>query len=120
LIGADKWDLALPLAVRKVQITADIFDDPAPVRASVPDSASAIHPILRPTIPYVKGPNVVDLQTALSAAGFKNAQDGIYGPFTQALVAQFQGKSGLKADAIVGPQTWMALLAKEARSSINI
>jgi chitosanase len=117
LIAAEKWDLALPLTVREVHITADIFaaaGDPAPVRASVPDSASATHPILRPTTPYIKGADVLDLQTALNTAGFKNAQDGIYGPFAQALVAQFQGKSGLKPDAIVGPQTWAALLEHQA------
>jgi len=114
LIAANKWDLDLPLAVRRVQITADIFDNPAPVRASVPDLASNTHPILRPMTPYVKGPDIVDLQTALNEEGFKNSQDGIYGPFTQALVLQFQRKSGLKPDAIVGPQTWTALLSDQA------
>jgi peptidoglycan hydrolase-like protein with peptidoglycan-binding domain len=59
----------------------------------------------------MKGPDVLGLQTALNAHNFSNAQDGIYGPFTQALVAQFQTKSGLKPDAVVGPQTWDALLA---------
>lgn len=114
LIAADKWDLAFPLIVRKVQITADTFAAaaaPVAVRASAPDPASPTHPILRPTTPYMKGPDVLALQTALSHAGYKNAGDGIYGPFTQALVAQFQTKTGMKPDATVGPQTWDALLA---------
>jgi chitosanase len=113
LIAADKWSLALPLTVRKVEITDATFAAaaaPAPVRAAAPDPGSATHPILRPTTPYLKGPDVVALQTALNTAGFKNAGDGVYGPFTQALVAQFQTKHGLKADATVGPQTWDLLL----------
>jgi chitosanase len=114
LIAAAKWDLVLPLTVRKVPITADTFGAAgvsAPVRASAPDAASSTRPILRPTTPYMKGPDVLGLQTARNAHNFSNAQDGIYGPFTQALVAQFQTKSGLKPDAVVGPQTWDALLA---------
>ena len=115
LIAANKWSLDLPLTVRTVQITEGTFAAvaaaPPVVRAAAPDPASAVHPILRPTTPYMKGPDVVALQTALNAAGFKNAGDGIYGPFTQALVAQLQTKHGLKPDATVGPQTWDLLVS---------
>jgi peptidoglycan hydrolase-like protein with peptidoglycan-binding domain len=35
--------------------------------------------------------------------------DGIFGPNTEALVRDFQEKSGLDVDGIVGPQTWRGL-----------
>ena len=115
LIAANKWSLDLPLTVRTVQITEGTFAAvaaaPAVVRAAAPEPASAAHPILRPTTPYMKGPDVLALQAALNTAGFKNAGDGIYGPFSQALVAQFQTKHGLKPDATVGPQTWDLLVS---------
>ena len=55
-----------------------------------------------------RGPAVVDLQNLL---GLKLAGSGvgIFGPFTEAAVLDFQKKHGLVADGIVGPATWKAL-----------
>jgi peptidoglycan hydrolase-like protein with peptidoglycan-binding domain len=51
------------------------------------------------------------LQHALVREGLLpiDAVDGIYGPLTVALVKLFQQRKGLKADGVVGPQTWLAL-----------
>ncbi len=113
LMQGNNWDLGLPLTVHGVQITDATFgaEAAAPiVRASVPEPDTDARAILRPTVPYTRGADVLKLQQLLNAAGLKNSEDQIYGPFTQALVEQFQLKSGLKADAVVGPQTWTSLL----------
>lgn len=49
-------------------------------------------------------------QTALKARGYKIAVDGRFGPGTQNAVVSFQGRSKLKKDGIVGPNTWAALV----------
>lgn len=112
LMATDKWTLELPLKIRGVTIDQDtLAKGPTTIRVSILDPATATRPILQPALPYMTGPDVIDLQKALDGAGFTNSQDGIYGPFTQTLVSQFQTKAGLKPDGIVGPQTWAALLA---------
>lgn len=114
LIADGKWDLPLALTVHGVAITNLCFQQsPAmPVlRVAVPDPEIDSQPILRPALPYAKGAPVLALQQMLDASGMTNSQDGIYGPFAQVLVKQFQGKHGLKADAVVGPQTWALLAA---------
>ncbi len=117
LMKDDRWDLALPITVHKVQIADATFNIPIPVapppRVSALDAGGEDFPLLRPVKPYTKGPDVLRLQTALDAAGFKNSKDQIYGPFTQALVMQFQRHAGMKADAVVGPQTWSLLLKSD-------
>ena len=120
LIQADSWDLGLPLTVHKVQITEATFGTettPPIVRASVPEPEMETRPILRPIVPYTKGPDVLKLQQLLNATGLKNSEDQIYGPFTQALVEQFQQKAGLKPDAVVGPQTWNSLISSAGASA---
>jgi chitosanase len=111
LIAANKWNLELPLTLESAIIDHDSFArGPVPVRASIPDPATSTRTILRRASPYMTGTDVQTVQEALESAGFANSKDGIYGPFTQALVSQFQAKAGLKPDGIVGPQTWTALL----------
>lgn len=66
----------------------------------------------RPTLRLMdRGPAVLELQNLLSAAGFDLEEDGIFGQITLAAVKQFQKKSKLAVDGIVGPKTWTVLLA---------
>lgn len=57
-----------------------------------------------------RGPQVVELQRALSAAGFDpHGFDGYFGPKTLEAVRAFQRSRSLVVDGRVGPQTWGAL-----------
>lgn len=68
-----------------------------------------------PTVrPGDTGPLVQLVQNALIRDGFlrdtEGNRDGVYGPATQEVVKEFQGRHGLEQDAIVGPKTWWALI----------
>ena len=56
-----------------------------------------------------RGPDIRDTQSRLNARGARLAEDGIFGPKTQAAVRQFQRQQGLTVDGIVGPKTQAAL-----------
>lgn len=57
-----------------------------------------------------KGNDVLDLQKALNATGWYTLdEDGSYGAKTEAAVKNYQQRSGLKVDGIVGTKTWGAL-----------
>lgn len=60
-----------------------------------------------------KGPDVKELQHALNLWNGVNAleEDGAFGKLTEAAVKIFQNEKGLKADGLVGPQTWKELEA---------
>ena len=63
-----------------------------------------------------QGEGVTRLQALLNvAAGAGLAEDGIFGPLTEAAVTDFQGSRHLLVDGIVGPQTWTALLSRPGR-----
>lgn len=65
-------------------------------------------PILREG---ARGAFVLDLQILLADAHvFSGKRDGQFGPLTKAAVAAFQTRNGLKADGVVGPLTWAALM----------
>lgn len=55
------------------------------------------------------GDRVVALQSKLSDLGYHLANDGKFGPATESAVKDFQQKSGLSVDGIVGPATLAAL-----------
>ncbi|WP_374985211.1 peptidoglycan-binding protein [Streptomyces fradiae] len=57
-----------------------------------------------------RGPAVKALQTLLTARGQSAAVDGAFSAAVTAKVKAFQKARGLTADAVVGPQTWAALL----------
>lgn len=55
------------------------------------------------THPYLKGPDVIEVQERLNELGFSTGGvDGIYGPLTARAVENFQKSRGIKADGIVG------------------
>ncbi len=56
------------------------------------------------------GPEVFAIQLLLNAHGANLNIDGIFGPLTQTSVEDFQTDKNLTEDAIVGPETWQALI----------
>jgi chitosanase len=97
LIEKEKWDLALPLTVHGVMVTEEALAGDSPT----PGSQKRI---LRLTTPYLRGEDVRALQQALKQKGFNNSADGIYGPFTHALVRAWQKQQSIQED-VVGPET---------------
>jgi peptidoglycan hydrolase-like protein with peptidoglycan-binding domain len=71
-------------------------------------------PAVEPSEPEIKvgaeGDTVRLLQARLTAHGIPTADDGIFGPVTEANVRSFQAVAGVTVDGIVGPDTWHSLL----------
>jgi len=111
LIGGGAWDLALNLTVRGVVISPEsLADSTVVIRAvAVDPSDPPPPPILHLTSPYMRGDEVRKVQDALNTNGFSNSRDGVYGPFTEALVKRFQDTKGLRVDGVVGPAVRTAL-----------
>lgn len=106
LINNDKWDLPLPLTVRNVMISEELFRPEYETPAIV--SATDINErVLFYTRPMMRGDDVKRVQKAL---GFKGEEiDGIFGQKTDEAVREFQKNHGLKVDGKVGPATWSEL-----------
>ena len=107
LVTDGVWDLPLPLQVHGVAITEESLKEPLPiVRASAADPSDPPVPrILQLTTPYMRGEDVRQVQEALNSQGFSNSRDGLFGPFTEALVKKFQTAKNVKADGMIGPTT---------------
>jgi hypothetical protein len=58
------------------------------------------------TSPMMRGDDVMAIQQRLHAAGAAIDVDGLYGRGTRTAVVDFQKRSGLEADGIVGQATW--------------
>lgn len=62
--------------------------------------------------PMMRGDDITDLQSRLSALGFHAGRvDGIFGPDTSDAVTSFQRNTGLATDGVVGPEV-LAQLAR--------
>jgi len=59
-----------------------------------------------------RGEQVSNLQAALKGLGYDVDADGAFGDSTRRAVLQFQKKSGVKADGVVGADTYAAVLKK--------
>ena len=76
--------------------------------ATATDPKNASFPVLQEGM---RGIAVQGLQERLKAKGFlKDGIDGIFGPATLAAVKAAQTEYKLKADGVVGPETWIVLL----------
>ena len=106
LINNDKWDLSLPLTVRNVMISEELFSPEYETPAIV--SATGINErVLFYARPMMRGDDVKRLQKALN---FPETEiDGVFGKKTDIAVREFQKNHGLKVDGKVGPATWAAL-----------
>ena len=72
-------------------------------------SAVTVHASTKKRIASDK-PSTKSIQQALKAAGFYQGElDGKMGPLTRQAIEEFQRINGLKADGVVGRQTWSQL-----------
>ena len=68
--------------------------------------------VLKVTSPYMRGPDVVELQTDLNMLGFDCGKvDGIYGKKTENAVKAMQTEAGIEVDGIFGKDSLKALNA---------
>jgi chitosanase len=101
LMDAQNWDLQLPLTVHGVEISEQaLVGDTAPI-GTLPRTLTL-------TTPYLRGADVPAVQKALSARDLPASLDGIYGPFTAQLVAQWQKSQGI-VEGGVGERTRSSL-----------
>lgn len=108
LIEGGRWKLELPLTVRNVVISEELFSR-AYKRPVVVSASDASERVLFYTRPLMRGNDVKRLQKALGLPG-KDC-DGVFGQGTDEAVRAFQIKHGLKVDGKVGPATWAELEA---------
>ena len=59
-----------------------------------------------------RGPDVAELQTLLTRAGFTVKVDSLFGVLTESAVRSYQGEFGLRQDGIAGPKTLARLRAE--------
>lgn len=94
---------------------ADIAGHRIPaLAAGASATASAAQSVKRPypghsTTPGDRGDTVRVIQDRLNALGARVAEDGRFGPATEAAVKKFQRDRRLETDGHVGPRTWAAL-----------
>lgn len=62
-----------------------------------------------PLVTCDQGQFVTSAQQALAAFGIDVDADGFFGPGTESAVRDFQDRSGLPADGVIGDDTWEAL-----------
>jgi len=60
-----------------------------------------------------RGDEIVEIQDKLVVLGYDVMADGDFGPATVEAVKDFQKSQGIKADGLIGPATYTALLGKD-------
>lgn len=103
----NKWDFDYdPRGVRKVRNPVSIGDGlRKELLALLGGKAPKPAPVVRSTLKRgTRGPEVAHLQRLLGVA-----DDGVFGPGTDAAVREFQAKNELLPDGVVGRMTWAAL-----------
>ncbi len=97
---------------------------PAGVATAAASAATGHHGVAHPHAvnwPVVrqgaKGETVRTIQYLLTARGFNEPADGVYGKDTTASVKRFQKANKLAVDGSVGPQTWTKLVVSVKRGS---
>jgi peptidoglycan hydrolase-like protein with peptidoglycan-binding domain len=93
------------------------FGQPSSTSAAWPSDASFTQPLdggarskSQPGTAAFAKPSKREIQQALKNAGFyQGPVDGKIGPITRDAVKEFQRTNGLKADGVVGRQTWEKL-----------
>jgi len=98
LIESDKWDLALPLSVRGVNIDEDSLN-------------GVYQRLLKLTSSPMRGDDVKEIQQALINRGYNITADGVFGQDTKVAVIDFQKQNGLSPDGKVGNSTRNKLLS---------
>jgi peptidoglycan hydrolase-like protein with peptidoglycan-binding domain len=102
-----------PETFNQLSAFENLFDSEAGPGSSLVDRLKGVAEFLigPPLRRGSSGPAVAALQRALGRLGFDLASDGTFGPNTERSVREFQGRSGLDADGVVGPATKAALAA---------
>lgn len=62
--------------------------------------------------PYMKGNDVKQIQSKMISFGSKITADGTFGPRSSDSVRWWQHAFGLRADGVVGPETWRVFFSK--------
>jgi len=60
-----------------------------------------------------QGTEIAELQGKLAVLGYDVTADGAFGPAMVDAIKEFQKSQGMKADGMIGPATYSALLGKE-------
>lgn len=60
-----------------------------------------------------QGSEVAEIQGRLATLGYDVVADGDFGPATADAIKDFQALNGMKADGLIGPATFMALMGRD-------
>jgi chitosanase len=108
LAAGGNWDLKLPFRVHGVMVTEESL------MGGEPPVAGETARVLRLTTPYLRGDDVKAVQQVLGVP-----PDGVYGPYADALVKQWQKAKGIVEDG-AGPLTRQSLgLEQAAKAAVQ-